>query len=81
MKKAKIKIIMKKGKCMWEMQTLSPISYHDSDNSIHLECYADTMVYQKVNKQERNLVAIHLGGYPEQVRALSDAMYGGISVE
>ena len=27
------------------------------------------------------MVAIRFGGYPEQVRGMSDAMYGGIAVE
>ncbi len=66
---------------MWEMQTLAPISYYDPERSIRLECYADTMVYQKKSKTERKLVAIRMGGYPESVRALCDAMHGGISVE
>lgn len=66
---------------MWEMKTLSPINYYDAERSIRLECYADTLVYQKKNETERILAAVRLGGYPEQVRALCDAMYGGISVE
>lgn len=57
-----------------------PISYRDIDKSISLKCYADTIVFLKENNR-RTLVAVRFGGYPEQVRGMSDAMYGGISFE
>ncbi len=37
-------------------------------------------MYHKENGK-RSMVAIRFGGYPEQVRGMSDAMYGGIAVE
>ncbi len=66
---------------MREMTELSPISYRDFEKGLHLNCYADTFVYHKSSGTARNLVAIRFGGYPEQVRAMTDAMYGGIGVE
>ena len=66
---------------MRELTELSPISYHDSDNSICLNCYADTFVYHKASGKERNLVAIRFGGYPEQVRAMADVMRKGAGIE
>lgn len=63
------------------MAELSPITYRDTDNGICLQCYADTFVYHKASGSQRDLVAIRFAGYPEEVRGLSDAMYGGISVE
>lgn len=57
-----------------------PISYRDIDKSISLKCYADTLVFLKENNR-RTLVAVRFGGYPEQVRGMSDAMLGGISFE
>ncbi|GHU93079.1 hypothetical protein FACS1894208_01850 [Clostridia bacterium] len=60
------------------MNKLMKVSYYDPKSEVHLTSYADTVVYGGGNK----LTAIHLGGYPEQVRALSDAIYGGsIDVE
>ncbi len=55
--------------------------YNDYDNSIRLECYADTFVYHKANSEERNLVAMRFGGYPEQVRAIADALNNDAGVE
>lgn len=63
------------------MVELSPITYSDTQNSIRFSCYADTYVYHKVNGKERNLVAMRFGGYPEQVRAMIDTLYKGVSVE
>ncbi|MFR9537850.1 MAG: helicase-related protein [Rikenellaceae bacterium] len=57
-----------------------PLSYYDSGNSIRLSAYADTVIYEQDGK-EKILRAIRFGGYPEMVRALSDAIYGGGSVE
>lgn len=65
---------------MRKLPQLSPISYRDSTKGISLQCYADTIVHLKENNK-RTLVAIRFGGYPEPVRGMSDAMYGGISVE
>ena len=60
---------------------LVKISYKDTKNSIRLECYADAIVCEKTAEDKGKLMAIRFGGYPEQVRALSDAIYGGGSIE
>lgn len=57
---------------------LMQISYTDS--GLKLCCYADTIVYKQ--KEDRcTLAAIRFGGYPEQVRALSDAIGGGATLD
>ncbi|MCI8404288.1 MAG: hypothetical protein HFG29_10780 [Eubacterium sp.] len=63
---------------MRKLPQLVPITYRDKD--ILLKCFADTLVYHKENGR-RVMVAMRFGGYPEQVRGMSDAMYGGIAVE
>lgn len=63
------------------MTELSEVSYSDTKEKIRFTCYADTYVYHKVNARERNLVAMRFGGYPEQVRAMTDTLYDGVSVE
>lgn len=65
---------------MRKLPQLVPISYRDADNGISLKCYADTIVYLRENNK-RILTAVRFGGYPEQVRGMSDAINGGISVE
>lgn len=54
-----------------------------SDKEIRLECYADTFVYklEQGNKEKRILIAIRFGGYPEQVKAMESAIYGGGTIE
>ena len=66
---------------MREMNTLSPITYNDKVQGLRLSCYADTFVYHKASGSERNLVAMRFGGYPEQVRAMADALRKGAGVE
>ena len=51
--------------------------YQDTQQGIFLECYADMIVYQTTKGCNQTLFAIRLGGYPEQVQAMSDAIYGG----
>ena len=63
---------------MRKLPQLVPIIHHDKD--LLLKCFSDTLVYHKENGK-RSMVAIRFGGYPEQVRGMSDAMYGGIAVE
>ncbi|MGN0107331.1 MAG: hypothetical protein ACI4A5_06520, partial [Hominilimicola sp.] len=65
---------------MMKLPQLSPIIYHDTAQKVHLKCFADTFVYRKQNGK-RTLVAMRFGGYPEQVRGMSDALYGGITFE
>ena len=58
---------------------LMEISYSDPKFQIRLTGYADTVIIDSGTQQ--TISAIRFGGYPEVVRALSDAMYGGASVE
>ena len=51
--------------------------YQDTQQGIFLECYADMIVYQTTKGGNQTLFAIRMGGYPEQVQAMSDAIYGG----
>ena len=53
--------------------------YYDTKAEVRLETYADTVVIEK----ERNtayLAVIRFGGYPESVKGMSEAIYGGSSV-
>ena len=52
------------------------ISYYNATQEIRLSAYADTIVFEQVNG-ENIIRAIRIGGYPEVVHALSDAIYAG----
>lgn len=58
---------------------LMEISYNDPGLGIRLTAYADTVIIDHADRP--TLCAIRFGGYPEMVRALSDAIYGGSTVE
>lgn len=58
---------------------LMDLSYSDPKSQIRLTGYADTVIIDSGAQQ--TISAIRFGGYPEVVRALSDAIYGGASVE
>ena len=55
---------------LWEL------TYKDINKAIHLSVYADTLAYDTENGR-RLLAEVRFGGYPEQVRAMADAIYGG----
>ncbi|MCL2082729.1 MAG: hypothetical protein FWH04_05805 [Oscillospiraceae bacterium] len=57
---------------------LMKISYYDPKAEVHLTNYADTIV---VDTTGCLLAAIRFGGYPESVRAMSDAIYGGCAID
>ena len=63
---------------MSKQTQLIPVSYTDPKNGIHLSNYADMLIYSDVSK--KNLCAIRFGGYPEQVEAMANAIYGGGSI-
>jgi len=65
---------------MMELESLPSVRYRDTDSKISLQCYADTLVYHK-HKNERTLIAMRFGGYPEHVRGLCDALSSGIKFE
>lgn len=58
---------------------LMKVTYYDLKNSIRLTGYADTVVWDEKNTP--TLAALRFGGYPEEVRGLADAIYGGVTIE
>lgn len=58
---------------------LMKVTYYDPKNSIRLTGYADTVVWDEKNTP--TLAALRFGGYPEEVRGLADAIYGGVTIE
>ena len=65
---------------MPEKSRLMPISYYNPKQEIRLNAYADTIVLEPDGREQR-LRAIRFGGYPEMVRAMSDAIYAGATLE
>jgi superfamily II DNA or RNA helicase len=61
---------------------LMKVSYYDKKAEVRLEAYSDTAVIEKEGNV-RYLTAIRLGGYPESVKGMSEAIYGGgtVSIE
>ena len=59
---------------------LMPISYYNPSQEVRLTAYADTIVLEQ-DGGERTIRAIRLGGYPEMVRAMSDAIYAGALID
>lgn len=57
-----------------------PISYYNPKQEIRLNAYADTIVLEPDGREQR-LRAIRFGGYLEMVRAMSDAIYAGATLE
>lgn len=55
------------------------IDYLDLKSETRLEAYADTIVIEKEGNTNY-LVAIRFGGYPESVKGMSEAIYGGGTV-
>ena len=56
---------------------LMQVTYSDTGNGISLRNYADTIVLDEIESGSPIMAAIRFGGYPEQVKAMSDAIYGG----
>lgn len=59
---------------------LIELSYYDPKAETRLTAYADTIVLDH-NEKGGIITAIRFGGYPENVRAMSDAIYGGATIE
>ena len=59
---------------------LIELSYFDPGAQVRLTVYADTIITERGGR-DSTLTAVRFGGYPEVVRAMSDAMYGGATVE
>ncbi len=59
-----------------EATQLMKVSYFDPKAETRLEAYADTVVIEREGNTPY-LAAVRLGGYPEAVKGMSDAIYGG----
>lgn len=59
---------------------LMRVRYYDAGAEIRLSSYSDTLIWEN-ERTEKILRAVRLGEYPEMVRALADAIYGGAGVE
>ncbi len=63
------------------MQTkLMKMEYIDPKAETRLETYADTVVIEKDTDNFPYIAAIRFGGYPESVKGMGEAIYGGGSV-
>ncbi len=58
---------------------LMKMEYFDLKAETRLETYADTVVVEKEGNMSC-IAAVRFGGYPESVKGMSDAIYGGGSV-
>ena len=59
---------------------LLELTYFDPKAQVRLTTYADTIITEP-NGREESIAAVRFGGYPEMVRAMSDAIYGGGTVD
>ena len=59
---------------------LIELTYFDPKSSVRLTAYADTVMVDRDGK-DSVITAIRFGGYPEMVRAMADAIYGGATIE
>ena len=59
---------------------LIALTYFDPGKSVRLTVYADTIILDR-NGEDSVISAVRFGGYPEMVRAMSDAIYGGATLE
>ena len=59
---------------------LIELSYFAPNAKTRLTAYADTIMMDRDGK-DSVITAIRFGGYPEMVRAMSDAIYGGGTIE
>ena len=59
---------------------LIELTYFDPKSEVRLTAYADTIIMDSDGKGNI-LSAVRFGGYPEMVRGMADAIYGGATVE
>nr|WP_325212952.1 helicase-related protein [uncultured Oscillibacter sp.] len=59
---------------------LIELTYYDPKSDVRLTAYADTIILDTDGK-DKIISAVRFGGYPEMVRAMSDAIYGGAAIE
>jgi len=58
---------------------LIELSYFDPKSNVRLTAYADTIMVESAGGSS-TITAIRFGGYPEMVRAMADAIYGGATI-
>ena len=58
---------------------LIELSYYDPSAQVRLSAYADAVVLDH-NSKGGIISAVRFAGYPEMVRAMSDAIYGGATI-
>ena len=59
---------------------LIPLTYYDPGKEVRLTVYADTIIMDPIGA-DSIISAVRFGGYPEMVKAMSDAIYGGGTIE
>lgn len=59
---------------------LISLTYYDPGKEVRLTVYADTIILDRVGA-DSFVCAVRFGGYPEMVKAMSDAIYGGATIE
>ena len=59
---------------------LIALTYFDPGKSVRLTVYADTIILDRIGA-DSFISAVRFGGYPEMVKAMSDAIYGGATIE
>ena len=59
---------------------LIPLTYYDPGKEVRLTVYADTIILDR-SGEGSVISAVRFGGYPEMVKAMSDAIYGGSTLE
>ena len=59
---------------------LIPLIYYDPGKEVRLTVYADTIILDPIGA-DSIISAVRFGGYPEMVKAMSDAIYGGATLE
>ncbi len=59
---------------------LIPLTYYDPGKEVRLTAYADTIILDRIG-EDSVISAVRFGGYPEMVKAMSDAIYGGGTIE
>ena len=59
---------------------LVELTYFDPQISTRLRVYADTIILDRT-ASGGVITAVRFGGYPEEVRAMSDAIYAGATIE
>lgn len=57
------------------------LSYFDPRAEVRLSAYADTIIVDHAPSGGDTITAIRFGGYPEAAQAMSDAIYGGGTIE